>query len=321
MCNAFSIPIFVRNPFTNEAHMQWAPRLHPWRIQQLYKRTQIGILDEDQLQHIGWRLFARGESVLTFGKAMRGQVPCPKCNEIVYRKIYRRKLQQKAHDFSCPTCAEQITWQGCRNALRNRPRCFGCNQDLDWDYTQNTLSCPKCQIEWTWQKYRQSIKHRVKLPCPHCHTHIRKPVSQKNNETNAPQASAHWDFTCPACKQQGQHIKGSFLCTNCGYTLKWQNFTKRQKRRIEHLHCQSCNHTFTWQSWKRQFDSAFAHTGNPTPIRQFVSQWPKCKSPGEQLITIDRLIHALHGRGALAPIFIKGDQHSVAQWLDALAFK
>jgi hypothetical protein len=85
--------------------------------------------------------------------------------------------------------------------------------------------------------------------------------------------------------------------------------------------CEACGHTFTWQSWQKQYDNAFVHTGNPAPIRRFVELWPNSKTPGDQLIAIDRLIHALHGRGALAPVFIQGSESSIAQWLDDLAFK
>lgn len=305
--------------------MQWSPRLHPWRIKQLYQLTNIGILDEDKLMHVGWGLYARSESVLAFGKAMRGQVPCPECNHIVYRQIFYRQQQrntQPSHStFSCPTCAETVSWQLCRDALRNHPRCLDCYEKLDWNYTTNDLQCLACQKNWTWQTYRQSLKHRLRLPCPHCNQGVRKPAPQKPKSTDTKSPSTHWDLTCPKCKQQGHHIPGKFQCTACGHEKNWRKFTKSQKRKIEHLNCTSCGHTFTWQSWKKQYDSAFSHTGNPAPIRQFVDRWPKSKTPGEQLIAIDRLIHALHGRGALAPVFIKGDQKSVSQWLDDMAFK
>ena len=304
--------------------MQLSPRLKPWRIRQLYQLTRIGILDADKLQHIGCGLYARGEAVLALGRAKRGRVPCPQCDHIVYRQIYYRQqhtTQPSTSEFSCPTCAETLTWHDCKNALRNHPRCFDCRNMLGWNYTENILACPSCKHTWTWQKYRQSIKHRVLLPCPHCNTVVRKPAPSKSPSSRPKKASVHWDLTCPNCKKQGQHIPSAFHCSHCGYEKQWGKFTKRQKRRVEHLSCKSCGHTFTWQSWKKQHDSAFAHTGNPAPIHQFMNQWPRCKSPGDQLIAIDGLIHALHGRGALAPVFIKGDANSVAQWLDDLAFK
>ena len=303
--------------------MQWVPRLKPWRVRQLYQCIRHGIFDEDKLLHIGWGLYARGEAVLMFGQAMRGQVPCPQCDQIVYRRnFYRQRpsAQPSTSQFSCPICAEKVTWRDCRDALRNHPRCFDCRKILAWNYSTNTLTCSSCKQIWTWQKYRQSIKYRVRLPCPHCSNTLRKPPSSKSGSFNKKKASSHWDLTCPNCKRQGQHMSGVFCCTHCGYEKKWQAFTKRQKRKVEYLNCAACGHAFTWQSWKKQYDR-YAHTGNLAPIRQFVSQWPRCKTPGEQLIAIDRLIHALHARGSLAPVFIQGNQHSVAQWLDDLALK
>ncbi len=300
--------------------MQWAPRLKPWRIRQLYRLTRHGILDKDKLMHIGWGLYARGEAVLMFGRAMRGQVPCPQCDQIVFRQIfYRQRQVPSASHFSCSICRKKVTWCDCRSALRNHPRCFDCRTLLAGHYANNALTCALCKREWTWQTYRQSIKYRVRLPCPHCNNTLRKPIAVKSRaDKTAHKAPSHWDFTCPKCTKQGQHKAAQFFCPHCGQKKKWRVFTKRQKRKVEHLNCAACGHAFTWQGWKKQYD-AFAHTGNPAPVRQFVRQWPRCKTPAEQLIAIDHLIHALHGRGSLAPVFIRGSQHSVTQWLDDLA--
>jgi len=148
---------------------------------------------------------------------------------------------------------------------------------------------------------------------------IRKPAPRKNDPSTRTRASRHWDYTCPQCKKQGRHEKGVFRCPHCNYEKPWRVFTQRQKRRIERLICDTCNHTFTWQSWKQQHQTPFNQTGNPAPIQRFVTQWPRCKTPGNQLIAIDRLIHALHGRGALAPLFIHGTSESVLSFLNELA--
>jgi predicted RNA-binding Zn-ribbon protein involved in translation (DUF1610 family) len=299
--------------------MLWTPRIKPYRIRQLYQRTRIGILDEDKLQHIGCGLYARSEAILSFGKAIGGEVPCPECGHTVYRqKYYRNTPSASPFEFPCPTCSETITFQNCRDALRNHPKCFDCNVALDWQYAQNVLTCPNCTRTWTWQQYRQSIKYRTLLPCPHCNQSIRRP---KNKNTQlATNQKADWDLTCPHCKQQGQHIKSQFVCPHCHYQKPWHTFTQRLKRRVERLHCTHCDHTFTWQSWKRHHQNPFAQTGNPEPIHRFIAQWPQSQTLGEQLIVIDRLIHALHGRGALAPVFIDGNQETVLKFLDDLAF-
>jgi len=141
--------------------MQLSPRLKPWRIEQLYQRTRIGILDEDKLLHIGWGLYARGEAVLAVGRAKRGEVPCPECEKTVYRQIYYRNKDTTATttpDFVCPICATKLTWHDCRNALRNHPRCFDCSIALEWNYSNNLLSCPQCSLcghTFTWQSWQK----------------------------------------------------------------------------------------------------------------------------------------------------------------------
>ena len=212
--------------------MQGTPRLKPWRVRQLYQCIRRGIFDEDKLMHIGWSLYTRGEAVLMFGQALRGQVPCPQCDQIVYRRNFYRErpsAQPSASQFSCPICGEKVTWHDCRDALRNHPRCFDCRKILAWNYSTNTLTCSSCKQIWTWQKYRQSIKHRVRLPCPHCNNILRKPPSSKLGSSNRRKVSSHWDLTCPNCKRQGQHESAMFCCTHCGYTKKWRAFTKQQK--------------------------------------------------------------------------------------------
>ena len=60
-------------------------------------------------------------------------------------------------------------------------------------------------------------------------------------------------------------------------------------------------------------------TGNPVPIEEFWSKWPSCRTPAQQIIQIDILLYALHGGGALAPLFIEGSEVVVKGLLDELA--
>ena len=60
-------------------------------------------------------------------------------------------------------------------------------------------------------------------------------------------------------------------------------------------------------------------TGHPFPAQVFIEKWPDCKSAEEKMLQIDLLIQALHGSGALAPVFIEGNAQSIRQLLDELA--
>lgn len=311
--------------------MQWADRVKQWHIRRLYKLAQLGIYDDDLLLEVGWGLYVRSEDVLTVVRAMGGEVPCPHCGHIVHRSKYYRSLKIRERtalpsEFSCPNCNQRLTWWDCREALRNQPKCFECQARLDWNYTENILSCSHCRKEWSWQQYRESIKYRTWLPCPHCGKVISRPKQKQIYQSHQPNdggdMSSPWgELKCPSCGRSGVHSGGRFRCLQCGYEKEWRKYVERFKRRVEHLQCGGCGHTFSWNSWRHQYLSQGSPmaTGNPAPVKEFLSRWPKCKTPQEQIIQIDNLIHALHGRGALAPLFIEGSSAKVMAFLDELA--
>jgi len=89
------------------------------------------------------------------------------------------------------------------------------------------------------------------------------------------------------------------------------------KRRDEILVCNSCGHEFGWQEWRRK--GLRYCTGNPSPAAEFIERWPTSATTQAQMMQIDVLIQALHGQGALAPVFIEGTKESIRQLLDELA--
>ena len=113
------------------------------------------------------------------------------------------------------------------------------------------------------------------------------------------------------------HTTGYLHCTACGYKRRWRDYRKSLKKRDETLQCKACGHTFRWQAWRKSARSL--RTGNPQPAREFVNKWPKCRTPQARMIQIDTLLQALHGRGALAPLFLDGNEERIRQMLDELA--
>ena len=87
----------------------------------------------------------------------------------------------------------------------------------------------------------------------------------------------------------------------------------------EQLECGQCGHTFTWHTWRQEHSDANIRTGNTAVIRSFVLQWKAAKTPQPQMIVIDNLLHAIHGRGAMAAVFIEGNQQTATELLDELA--
>jgi predicted RNA-binding Zn-ribbon protein involved in translation (DUF1610 family) len=303
----------------NKVRIRWAPRVKPGRVRRLYELNRMGIYDEDLLAQVGWGLHARCRDALTVHRAMRGELPCPACGATVVRprrRARRRPGRRPRAEFACPHCEATLSWAACKDALRNRPRCFDCGRPLRWSYAANDLTCSPCGEEWTWQRYRRSVRNRVYLPCPECGRKVRRPKRQTGPRPEAPSPE---QIECPKCGGSAVHAEGKLSCPACGYEVKWAAYRRRLKRRAEPLRCGSCGYSFTYGAWKRSYRGDLLLTGNPAPLRAFVDAWPRCRTPQRQMICIDRLLHAVHARGPLGPVLIRGTQAGVGALLDDLA--
>ncbi len=301
--------------------MRQARRVRQDRIRRLYRRFGRGMRDDDLLDEVGWGLYARAEAVLTVWRAYyRGEVPCDRCDGVVARAPWRTTFDaspDRDESFACPHCDETLTWRNCRDALRDNPLCFDCMAPLRRDHQGVRLFCD-CGVSWTWRAYRQSVGRRVRLPCPHCNTVIRRPPRSVGSDSaamgGAGEGTDEMRIPCPKCGGGARHAPGKLLCDDCGYEQRWEMY----KRRVERLRCAACGHEFTWRTWRRGLDG-YLITGNPAPVRRFAAGWPECRSFDAKMIHIDSLLHSLHGGGALAPVFIVGTESSVRALLDDLA--
>ncbi len=310
-----------------QAQQPWAARVSQAHIRRLYTLFASGIYDEELLLEVGWGLHARCRDVMTVVRAVRGRVPCPECDESVYRSKYEyyAKLKEQpppAEHVACAACASLTTWVGCRDALRDHPLCFACRSRLQWDYQQDQLVCIPCGKTWSWQQYRASVSRRKWLPCPRCSALIRRPDGARQaaeQSLGTDPIHATETIACPRCEGAALHTEGKLRCSHCGYEQKWAIYRKRMKRRAERLKCTACGHEFTWGAWRRRYKGLPMFTGNPAPVEEFLGKWPGCTTPQQQLIQIDTLLHALHGQGAIAPIFVEGSAESVTVLLNELA--
>ena len=309
--------------------MIWAPRVNPIKIRKLYRTARLGIYDDDALQTVGWELYARCADIATVADVFpEGRVPCPQCRTKVKRRInalFRESIGSlDVNWFHCPHCAKRLLWQDCRDALRRTPRCFDCGKEArvksaPTGKRPGRVDCT-CGKTWTWESYRRSLRARVRLPCPHCHNVIRRPDSdEKINDARLKRASTEKqaELRCPKCNEAALHTEGHIQCTVCGYKRRWRDYRKSLKKRDETLQCNECGYTFRWQAWRKSARSL--RTGNPRPAREFADKWPQCRTPQERMMQIDSLLQALHGRGALAPLFLDGNEASIREMLDELA--
>ena len=297
--------------------MRWSARVQPAKIRRLYALESRGIYDES-VQELGWQLHARCQDALLVWQAVgQGRVPCPECGELVSRaKCTQRAPESRAVRFACPHCSRRLTCFECREALRDRPQCFECLRPLEWRYAENRLACPGCGRGWSWQGYRRSVSGRLRLPCPHCAQVIRRPDGARRSKGSD---AGRRVVLCPKCGSRARHAEGEITCPVCGYRQAWRKYRRQLKRRAERLRCGTCGCEFTWKSWRECYRGQNLLSGKPAPLSGFVGKWERCKTPQQMMAAIDALLHAVHGRGALAPVLIEGGEPEVMALLDELA--
>jgi hypothetical protein len=263
-------------------------RVRQSQIRQLYRASRAGLYDRDLLNEVGWALHARCAHLLETTRATRGEVPCPHCGEVVLRpKQSARVAAQAGNDrpaFHCPGCDTALTWEGCKQAALDAPRCFTCRSALRIDYSRNELHCPGCERVRSWRSYRASVRARTRLFCPQCDGLVSRP--------RRPERVPHAD-------------RGAA--------------TPSPRKQPERLCCCACGYQFTWAAWRRQHRIVFNRTGNPLPVQGYWDRWPCGGDPAQQSLEIDALLHAMHIRGSLAHLFLEGDEASVRALLDHLA--
>ena len=298
--------------------MDWAPRVKPIKIRQLYRYVRLGIYDDLLLHDVGWELYARCTDIATVADVYReGRVPCPKCSTKVTRRIdpLFSTGEGGTHEnwFHCTHCAKRLLWRDCRQFLRNTPRCFDCRTVLQ---QMDKLRCV-CGKTWSPATYKQSMRTRVRLPCPHCLNLVHRPDPPSMDRIVRTTRKSSPALQCPKCQAVALHQHGNIECTACDYKRRWRDYRKSLKKKDEKLECSGCGYTFRWQAWRK--GARPLRTGNPRPARDFVKKWLTCRTPQQRMIQIDRLLQTLHGRGPLAPLFIDSGEHNIRQMLDDLA--
>ena len=82
----------------------WAPRLQKSQIEQLYKRSGQGLIDEELIDDVGYSLYSRCLSMLEVRQAMLGQPLCPSCGNTA-------QLDEGADAFvRCTNCDWLCPW-------------------------------------------------------------------------------------------------------------------------------------------------------------------------------------------------------------------
>lgn len=125
------------------------------------------------------------------------------------------------------------------------------------------------------------MRKRKLLPCPQCGKRLRRPPLEPGESPRTP-------------PRETRERMDLVRCTACRWEGHWSWFR---------------------QSWRGK---KLLTGGGVEACRRFHDEWQRSRDPRDQMLLIDRLIHALHN-GPLAPLFVEGERDAVLALLDELA--
>ena len=91
------------------AAIRWAPRVNPVAIRRLYETDAQGIVDEEQIDEVGYALYARCRSILRATEAHQGRVTCPRCEHVVDRGASAGARREEI--VRCARCGWRARWR------------------------------------------------------------------------------------------------------------------------------------------------------------------------------------------------------------------
>jgi predicted RNA-binding Zn-ribbon protein involved in translation (DUF1610 family) len=100
--------------------LHWAPRVSREKVRRLYETDAKGLVDEEQIDEVGWGLYSRCRSIITATSAMHGRVECPRCGRIIFRP-----QNDEDHPLQCPDCDWATSWKVYRQSFRHQQLCGG----------------------------------------------------------------------------------------------------------------------------------------------------------------------------------------------------
>jgi hypothetical protein len=89
--------------------IQWAPKVRPFKIRQLYENDARGIVDEELIDEVGYALYARCESVWLVTERR-----CPECHEQCTKSEGKRPI------LACPACGWSASWESYKRSYKGK---------------------------------------------------------------------------------------------------------------------------------------------------------------------------------------------------------
>jgi hypothetical protein len=134
-------------------------------------------------------------------------------------------------------------------------------------------------------------------------------------------ADVGWSLYSRLCDVQ-RVVRGEVACPRCQTDFVVRNSNQDLDTMVS---CPSCG----WQTTPRQWHKSWEHrglNGHCPEFEVFVTRWPDVKEPNQQMMLIDRVVHALHvaAHGSIgnfaARNFLEGKRPRIAAILDQLAY-
>jgi hypothetical protein len=100
------------------AAVRWAPRVDPAAIRRLYETDARGIVDEAQIDAVGYALEARCRSILRATEAHQGRVTCPRCEHVVVRGA--PSWSDRDQLVCCERCGWRVRWRDYLKTYQHR---------------------------------------------------------------------------------------------------------------------------------------------------------------------------------------------------------
>jgi hypothetical protein len=101
--------------------LRWAPRVPLHAILRLYETDAMGIVDDEQIDAVGYALLARCESIVAVTEAHdAGRLSCPRCRAPVQRQGTALSQEDDAEVLRCGACGWATTGRALRLSYRGK---------------------------------------------------------------------------------------------------------------------------------------------------------------------------------------------------------
>ncbi len=142
---------------------RWAPRVPQAKIRQLYELDARGIVDEDLLADVGYRLYSRCQSILALTRIwLTKEAACAQCEHGVALGDHWNDPDFILH---CSACGWELSWEAYRRTFRHQELGGGGANDiseayiLEWEAAQSArtqmVAIDQLLHRWHWETKQQ----------------------------------------------------------------------------------------------------------------------------------------------------------------------